>query len=1199
MVLSESIAATEKEKLGFFTNFMMDETTIRGARYSTAVGEEGGGAGLGGLGGLQRKGTFWGSGDYGSLYGRGAGECGKDVGEKGGVGLGGYESGVSEDDDVSDDGGVDGDLGGIGVELERELGILPMENKVQEEEVVVKPLFAGKKVERPAPHLGEGIMERVNTSTSTPTRTLTPSPIPAHEQKAKTPSPAPHDTIVPLSSRKHSFPPPIASRPATPKPNPLAVAKAIPDPLSAFPKPMTHNRQNSLNITDNTPPTPGVSQYKPFRPSTPTTITAPVKPFGRDISLPSPGVSGYQAYNPPTTAATSPKSPFATPATEVSGSGYRAYRPPSEANAAKRNSWVAGGIGAGALGAGGTTRPFSAIGGASAGYSPPQAPLQALPDRRMTMTTMPVGRASCRLPMGAQGKAQVDELGLLGFGGSGRGVVEQQQLMQPQTPKRTHTMAWDAAGEVVSHAHPQQHQGKPIGGFFALPDVGLGLGKGRAGSVCVDVGVGAPKAPPYPVEDFPPSFKSQAPQGQIPHGRTPSPGAATVARGRARAESHSQTPYPQQQQGDMSRASTAAPLPAALQTGTRSRDCSQGPVGYGGKSLSPQPQQGQFGNMARRESGSLSPGLAGEVYSQFAPPPPQQGGRRTGTPKQGQGYAPPPPQQKSPQGSRANASAGLSPAQGKATGPDSPSLRGRQQQQQPGIPRAISPGVQLGVGISQQQQPVKAATPVQTQPIMAPAAVMMEAEPIMAAPVSPKEATPVSQQQEPPSAPPASTPSTTPSTNNTSPALTTLLTLLPSTTTPTPSTSLSRTITLLTSLPPDFSFITMLTTEYTAHLNQTRQRSEEERRQRQEAHDKIVDIVDKAYTASEVGYGDLVSLDEEFKEREARLKEEEEAEEWRMFGERVVEPVTKRLEDEVKKLKDEKRWLVDEALESGIAGKEWWFGESNEAERKPGVGEVLRALLDVYAALEARYTKITDIQLEKTRREKKMVCTRMYERGEIKRMKETEKLFEKIEKDLLHKSAIEHKGRAEELQSVVDGGVMKGLEEELVYSEGVANAVKALLEEVPVSEEEVRERYAREKEWVVETEVALGKGELVLAEVNSRTVELFEVFHDAGLELARSEFEERLAGGKASGAVTKEEVDKWETLRKDEEGKLAKELDGRKGLVVGEWQGVRGQIGEALARVRKGMAKKEVPEKVQVQHAAQTQGGGKGVWGWF
>ncbi|KAF8437805.1 hypothetical protein BGX38DRAFT_1210892 [Terfezia claveryi] len=488
-----------------------------------------------------------------------------------------------------------------------------------------------------------------------------------------------------------------------------------------------------------------------------------------------------------------------------------------------------------------------------------------------------------------------------------------------------------------------------------------------------------------------------------------------------------------------------------------------------------------------------------------------------------------------------------------------------------------------------QQRGVKVATPVQTQPIMAPpAAVMMEAEPIMAAPVPPKAVTPALQQ--PLSAPPAPTAST----SNTSPALTTLLTLLPPTTPLT--SSVSRTTTLLSSLPSDFSFITTLTAEYTTHLNQMRKKSEEVRRQRQEAHDKIGD---QAYTASEVGYGDLVTLDEEFKESEARVKEEEEAVEWRMFGERVVEPVIKRLGDEVRKLSGEKRWLVDEALISATAGKEWWFGGSTGAESKPGVGDILRALLDIYTALEARYKKITDIQLEKIRREKKMVCARLYERGEVKRMKETEKSFEKAEKELLHKSAIERRARAGELQRVVEEGVMRGLEEELAYSELVTNAVKALLEEVPASEEGVRERYAREKEWVVETEEALAKGEVVLAEINTRTVGLFEIFYDAGMEIARSEFEERLAGGKASGAVTKEEVDGWEGTRKDEEESLAKELGERKELVVGEWEEVKGLIGMGIGRLRAGKGKEEMQEKVEVQPAPQTQGGGKGVWGWF
>lgn len=365
--------------------------------------------------------------------------------------------------------------------------------------------------------------------------------------------------------------------------------------------------------------------------------------------------------------------------------------------------------------------------------------------------------------------------------------------------------------------------------------------------------------------------------------------------------------------------------------------------------------------------------------------------------------------------------------------------------------------------------------------------------------------------------------------------------------------------------------------------------------------------MDQAYTANEVGYGDLASLDEEFKEREARLKEEEEDKGWRMFGEKVVGPVTKRLKEEVGKLEGERKRLVEQALVEATAGREWWFGPSNGGEKKPGVGEVLRIILDIHTALELRAQKLTDIQLEKTRREKKMVCARMYERGEIKRMKETEKGFEKAEKVLLHNSAIEWRDRAVELQRVVEEGVMGGLEEELAYSEVVTNAVKALLEEIPPSEESMRERSARDPEWAMQTEAALGKSELLLGETSTRTVRLFEVFYDAGMELARAEFEEKLSGGRASGAaVTKEEMDNWEKLRKGEEGRLRKELDERKGLVMEEWEGVKASIQGAAEKVRKVIVKKEVvggkraeemAEEVQVQQAPQSQG--KGVWGWF
>lgn len=1114
MILAESSASMEKERLTTFTDFMMEETTLRGKKYSTAVGEEGK------LAKLEKRGTFWGDGDYRHLYG---GERRK----ASGVNLREYES---SDDDAG--------LGGIDLKLEkleRELGISTQEDKEAKEvtlpsaEIDVKPLFSGRNVQSGVssvtgekPHLGEGMLQKAKEiqAEHEPKKTTTLGPIPGIESS---PSQLPTDLSV------------AATTPAIPPPTP--------SPLKS------RDRVSSLA----TPPPPGNSQYKPFRANTPP---------GKTSHSPS-GTGSYQAYHPPNP--TSPKSSAVKP-TE----GYKAYRPPSgSVDMGKRNSWVGPALPSV------PNRPLSTMGlpnsSITPGFNPP-------PDRRMTMTTAP----SANLVSPAM---------VSGVGRTNQGVPIEGVF---QRPARTHTMAWDGDGAVHAQAHPHS-TAKPIGGFFAVPGFDGQPERGRPLER-------ARTPPPYPVDDVPvapgprPSslgMVSQNPPG-LAYRRTPSPGAKSRA--------NSLAPLPPNQ--------TVSPLP-----GNRSRANSQVQAAppYPVKPLSPQLQsQSAF----RKPDNLVSrPTHPASVVGGYTPSPALVGsqpaaavavaalsqvnaGKRTATPVQQEPiYSPPvvssppraalspaPPSQKyappAPNFSRATSASPRHQLPFQPPPTVSPALA---QEPTPSLeaPQKVSPKHKHAIG----QPPVNSQGAIKTP--KAPPQPTSSVPSNASAPAPPHQ--PTDQEQE----------SSTTTTSE-------LRTLLPSQINPLPENFelLALPNAKLNSLPPDFSFIAILIKEYDVLAAAARTKAEDGRRKRQEAHDKTVD---QAYTAKDIDYGDAADLDEEFQAKEASLKQAEEKEAYEMYAAQVFGKVYEEFQGHINTLLEGWSWLVNTGLKIGAVGREVWDIDSKNNKRRasPALVDVLGLILKYYHAIETRYAKITEAVLERDKRYKKMVIRSLYDAGEVKKMKSEEKRFDEGERETLHKAALERKERTVEMWKLLEDGIMHGLEDDLGYTEALTNAVKAVLGEIPSHDTEFT---TKSRQWGTEIAIELDKAYRLLDELVTRTIRQFEFFHEGNMCVLRANFEDKVAQGRLSGTLKKEEIEKWENERKVEEEKLHKELQERKGKVSAELEELRGELVAALGRVKgwlaggvdgedKSLELVKQPLQDSAQPASQPKTGG--VWGWF
>ncbi|KAF8463291.1 hypothetical protein BDZ91DRAFT_312060 [Kalaharituber pfeilii] len=856
--------------------------------------------------------------------------------------------------------------------------------------------------------------------------------------------------------------------------------------------------------TSSVPPattsTTTASGYIPFRPTTP-----PGRLPGANTVSP----GGYKAYQPGI-------SPNATPAAGKPDSAtgpkqYQPYRPPSHSVSSgsgpgvpKRNSWGAGTPFMGTPG-----RPLSVLGvpGAMVG-----------PERRMTMAPAGPGQMT-------QG------IGMEGVGPRSATAFEPGMAI----PRKTYTMGFDGDfGGKMGHgagvaplAPGGAGRGKtPLGGFWAIDpaDVERERERGRERERMVTPPPPATRAkgrtpPPYPVDDdVPLTF---APPAARPVGASMSPNPATYQRpiSPARSRSESVPPIPQQPR---SRASSQV------------RAQSPAPP-YPVKSLSPQPQAQSMFKKPESVAGRAASPLQRSRQASPAPAArqasPQAPGRVVGVgspgPRAGQGFpSPPPVRAVSPRVPAQSVSPKVEPVMAAVVQPILPP----QQQQQPVSPP--TPQVQPQPLVQQVApiDPLAAApaaipppAPVPQEPItqIDAGAVLPPPAPVppstaQPAPPPPQAPVPAERTPEPPVAPTQAQAQDQDSDASTA-FLDQLASLLPATTSPLPSPRdpISHVYQTLATLPPDFSFIAALQKAHIASAAATRTKIEEARRARQEAHDKVID---QAYTAQDIGYGDLADLDEEFKAKEAALKKEEDKAEYDAYAEQVFTPVYERLTREIAELVERWRWCVDVGLATGVSAKETWDvvevevqadgGKKVVSGRKVILVEVLGVLLQCYHAIEMRYAKVTEAVVERDKRYRKMVISGLYEGGKITEMKSQEKFFDEKERGVLAKGAAEKRERVTEMQRVVEEAVMRGLEEDLGYTEEVTRLAKGVLEIVEKDAAKEGEQWARK---AVET---LERAYRVLEEAHKRSVRYFEVFWEAGMEVAKAEFEYKLAKAK-------------------------------------------------------------------------------------
>lgn len=234
----------------------------------------------------------------------------------------------------------------------------------------------------------------------------------------------------------------------------------------------------------------------------------------------------------------------------------------------------------------------------------------------------------------------------------------------------------------------------------------------------------------------------------------------------------------------------------------------------------------------------------------------------------------------------------------------------------------------------------------------------------------------------------------------------------------------------------DFRYIQMASDSWEKAAKERRQRLETERVKRQEESEQHIDDL---FNAKEIGYADINTLEEEFRQTEARAQLQEERHELEDFIANVFQPLDARLKEEISRLRIHYDTLLGKLnFVKGDNNK-----DSSVADKYP-LSETMKMIMDIYPKLETRYQKRLDIALDRERRRKKAERRPHVFIGDSPALKRLDADFDLMERRNIFQAAKDRDDRANRLMDAFDDAIMRGLGENQSLLDEVSTKVKRL-----------------------------------------------------------------------------------------------------------------------------------------------------------
>ncbi|KAJ5204238.1 uncharacterized protein N7498_005117 [Penicillium cinerascens] len=217
----------------------------------------------------------------------------------------------------------------------------------------------------------------------------------------------------------------------------------------------------------------------------------------------------------------------------------------------------------------------------------------------------------------------------------------------------------------------------------------------------------------------------------------------------------------------------------------------------------------------------------------------------------------------------------------------------------------------------------------------------------------------------------------------------------------------------LEKLPDNFSYIQEALDKWESSAKVRRHRLDEERMGRQEESEAQIDDL---FNGKEIGYADINTLEEDFRQTEARIQLDEERKEVEDFIAKVFNPLDEKLKNEISALGN--------SYDSALNQLDW--DQKGKTERcSPSV--TVKMVNDIHSKLELRFQKRLELALDCERRRKKAERRPLVFMGDMASLRKLDGDFDRMEKRNILEAAKDRDDRANRLMDSFDDAILHGL----------------------------------------------------------------------------------------------------------------------------------------------------------------------------
>jgi hypothetical protein len=310
----------------------------------------------------------------------------------------------------------------------------------------------------------------------------------------------------------------------------------------------------------------------------------------------------------------------------------------------------------------------------------------------------------------------------------------------------------------------------------------------------------------------------------------------------------------------------------------------------------------------------------------------------------------------------------------------------------------------------------------------------------------------------------------------------------------------------------DLPSLQELTVSWEKSASLARQRNNEARHKRQEISE---EQTDQLFNDHEISYADIAIIEDEFKEKERKLKADEDRAEYQSYVDTVFDKVYDGLQHQIKSLMDSYA-EAESLLSTAVSGVKSFEGSDAAVAE-----DCLKLLENLFEAIEQLHENVVDAVAERDKRYKKTETQPLYAAGNIAKMKQVETHFAKAEKEAAQRARAEKTDRVTDLVALFEAAVFAAVGVEQQEIQDIIAGVRNL----PSSPDNEKLR-TRAKETVF----ALGDS----------SKSLLLLLNDIEIEIGGSVLEAELA--KARADMQADKVAQLEKQISDREKELKEEL---------------------------------------------------------